>query len=257
MRVYWLVQAEKDVPESNDWLSAAESDRLSSLRFAKRRADWRLGRWTAKRAVAACLNWPPSHPVLARIEIRAQPSGAPEALVASIGTPLVVSLSHRAGRAMCAVSAPGVRLGCDLETIESRTAGFVADYFTPEEQSLVALAASEKRPELVTLIWSAKESALKALREGLRLDTRCVHVGLIEGCPDVSGWSPLHVRSVDGHVFQGWWRITDRMLHTVVADSMSGCPIPLYGSQDPRNGQNPGLAAATATDPAIVSPAGC
>lgn len=38
-----------------------------------------------------------------------------------------------------------------------------------EEQELVARAP--ERDELVALLWSGKESALKALREGLRLDT--------------------------------------------------------------------------------------
>jgi hypothetical protein len=36
------------VPAENDWLSAIEGVCLNSMRFAKRRNDWRLGRWTAK-----------------------------------------------------------------------------------------------------------------------------------------------------------------------------------------------------------------
>ena len=39
------------------WLSAAEIDQMTGLRFPKRRREWRLGRWTAKHAVAACLGW--------------------------------------------------------------------------------------------------------------------------------------------------------------------------------------------------------
>src|SRR5271157_5967895 len=61
MDVYWLEQAEADVPEGNDWLSASEAVRLNAMRFAKRRADWRLGRCTANRAVAAYLDVP-GHP---------------------------------------------------------------------------------------------------------------------------------------------------------------------------------------------------
>lgn len=237
MRVYWLEQAEKNVPETNGWLCAAEIARLNNFRFAKRRMDWRLGRWTAKRAVAARLNWPTCPQVLARIEIRATPSGAPEAIVASLGTPLVISLSHRAGLGTCAVSEAGVKLGCDLEVIEPRGDAFVADYFTSEEQSLITLATSAKRPEVVTLLWSAKESALKAMREGLRLDTRSVSVSLVESGSETSGWSPLCVRCVDGQVLHGWWRTKHGIVHTVVADPASGYPICLAFAEGSRDAE--------------------
>ena len=55
---HWLEQTEADLPAANDWLSAGERLRLDGMRFAKRHADWRLGRWTAKRALAAYLNLP-------------------------------------------------------------------------------------------------------------------------------------------------------------------------------------------------------
>jgi 4'-phosphopantetheinyl transferase len=53
MDVYWLDQTQADVPAGDEWLCAREAACLARLRFAKRRADWRLGRWTAKRALAA------------------------------------------------------------------------------------------------------------------------------------------------------------------------------------------------------------
>jgi 4'-phosphopantetheinyl transferase len=238
MHLYWSEQSANDLPENNLWLSAGEIDRLHSLRFAKRRADWRLGRWTAKRAIAACLNWPAYPQILARIEIRATPSGAPEAVIASLETPVVISLSHRDGRALCAVSLSEIMLGCDLEVIEPHSAAFVADYLTPEEQFLVARTSSSERAEMVTLLWSAKESALKALRQGLRLDTRSVIVSPVAGAPDLDGWSPLRVGCVDGRVFQGWWRTADGVLRTVVANPAPDCPIcvtPLKGAWNPEN----------------------
>ena len=102
MNVYWLEQTEADVPAENDWLSASEMLRLSGLRFAKRRDDWRLGRWTAKRALAACLSLAAHPRVLAKIEIRPAPSGAPEAFVADKPAEVTISLSHRAGIGLCA-----------------------------------------------------------------------------------------------------------------------------------------------------------
>jgi 4'-phosphopantetheinyl transferase len=208
MRVYLLEQREEDVPAGNDWLSAAENDRFRSLRFAKRRADWRLGRWTAKRAIAACLDWPAYSRVLARIEVHANASGAPEALIPNQPANVEISLSHRAGIAICTVAPFGVKLGCDVEMIEQRSDAFVSDYFTPQEQSLVSQATVFERPALVTLLWSAKESALKALHEGLRIDTRNVIVSPSVGAPDMCGWSPLQVYA-GGPCFHGWWRTHD------------------------------------------------
>ncbi len=225
MRVYWLEQKERDVPSDNSWLSPAEVDCLDKLHFAKRRADWRLGRWTAKRSIVACLNWPRHPRILARIEIVAATSGAPEVRLPHLATPVTISLSHRAGVAVCAVTSAGVKLGCDLEVIEHRSPAFVADYFTPLEQALISRASPPQQPALVTLLWSAKESVLKALREGLRLDTRSVIVTPEVGAPDMCGWSSLRACHRDGQGFQGWWRTKERMIHTVLADPRPDCPV--------------------------------
>lgn len=227
MRVYWLEQTETDVPADNHWLSPEEVERLSTFQFAKRRTDWRLGRWTAKQAVNACLNWPSHHRILAKIEIRATATGAPEAVVPNLATPVAISLSHRAGLAICAVAPFGVKLGCDLEVIEPRSDAFLVDYFAPEEQSLLARVSAAEQPSLATLLWSAKESALKALGEGLRLDTRSVIASPNAGAADLSGWSPLRVRHVDGAIFDGWWRIAEGMVYTVVGEPRPDSPIAL------------------------------
>ena len=76
MRVRWFEQTEKDLPIENDWLSGEEITRLAGMRFPKMSADWRLGRWTAKRALACYLGMPGPE-VLRKIEIRPEPSGAP------------------------------------------------------------------------------------------------------------------------------------------------------------------------------------
>src|SRR5579864_2436135 len=234
MNVYWLEQTEADVPAENQWLSASEILTLGRMRFAKRRNDWRLGRWTAKRALAAHLNLRCDRLSLAKIEIRAAASGAPEAFLFNQVAPATISLSHRAGIAMCALALPGAGIGCDLEVIEPRSSAFIADYFTAREQALVERTLLEERPLLVTLLWSAKESALKALHTGLRLNTSCMDVSLIEGLPprtqpsrqelprvpmrdvDPDVWRPLHVRHSGEQVFCGWWRRENGMVRTLV-----------------------------------------
>jgi 4'-phosphopantetheinyl transferase len=225
MNVYWLEQREADVPAENDWLSTNEATCLKGLRFAKRRADWRLGRWTAKCALSVCLDMPAHPQVFSKMDIRPATSGAPEVFFVNQPAVFTISLSHRDGIAACAVAKSGVEMGCDLEMIEPRSDAFVADYFTLEEQALVARAAPADRPRLLALLWSAKESALKALHEGLRLDTRSVIVSPFAASFDLNGWSPLQVRYTGGHVFHGWWQNTDNILRTVVAAQPLDSPI--------------------------------
>jgi 4'-phosphopantetheinyl transferase len=223
-RVYWLEQTEADVPATNDWFSSRESVTLIGMRFAKRRTDWRLGRWTAKCAVASFLNLPADPEALAKIEIRAASSGAPEVFSANEPATVTVSISHRSGASICAIALSGVDLGCDQEVVEPRSQAFVADYFTKDEQTLVAQVCEADRSGLVTLLWSAKESALKALREGLRLDTRSVAVSLVDRDFALGGWSPLRV-CADGRRFQGWWQQAHGVVRTFVADPPSEPPI--------------------------------
>jgi 4'-phosphopantetheinyl transferase len=227
MNVHWLEQTESEVPVENDWLSASEAVCLTALRFPKRRADWRVGRWTAKRALAAYLNVPAHTEVLARIEIRPAPSGAPEVFFANKPSALTISLSHRNGRAICAVAVPDVELGCDLELVEPRSGAFIEDYFTAEEQALAARAPAADRDRLFTLLWSAKESTLKALHQGLRLDARSVIVSLGHASCDLHGWSPMEVRHTSGRIFRGWWQHADSMVRTLVAAPPPDPPIRL------------------------------
>jgi len=225
MEVYWLEQTEADVPPDDDWLSPAEAIVLKSMRFEKRRADWRLGRWTAKRALGSFWNSTASPLALPEIEIFAGPTGAPEVLLSDTPAAVSISLSHRGGRAICAASPSGGALGCDIEIIEPHTEAFVADYFVAEEQELVAGASLGERFPLLALLWSGKESALKALRTGLRLDTRSVVVTPMEDSYNVNGWSPLTVRCIEGQVFHGWWRGADNFMRTVVTETPAPPPV--------------------------------
>jgi 4'-phosphopantetheinyl transferase len=252
--VYWLEQTEADVPADDHWLSLNEKAVLSRLRFAKRRVDWRLGRWTAKRAVASYLK-EPDFQTFPNIEICATPSGAPKAFFRGAPAPVTISLSHRAGAAICAIGPQSMAMGCDLEVIEPRSDSFVFDYFTPEEQGWVARTSARDRPGFVTLLWSAKESALKALGEGLRLDTRSLTASPVTGrnasrgadCLDddtairfqlsdgARSWQPLRVRHSD-QMFYGWWKDAGSLLRTVVATPPPNAPtdmkVPVRSRED-------------------------
>jgi len=220
MDICWLEQTEAQVPDGDDWLSQAETTILRGFRFAKRRADWRLGRWTAKNAVAMRLGARLEHAGLRNIEIRAAASGAPKVFFEGECAPLSISLSHRAGLGACAIGTPGMALGCDLEFVEPHSATFAADYFSTQEQELVMAAGLVNRDWLLALLWSAKESALKALQEGLRLDTRSVIVDPGRLASRQPGrWNPLRARCNNGQMLYGWWNVADGFVRTVLATS--------------------------------------
>jgi 4'-phosphopantetheinyl transferase len=189
----------------------------------KRRTDWRLGRWCAKAGLRAFARL--SAP-LADLEVLADPDGGPRAWLGDRPLPVALSLSHRDGRAAGAVSDGNLRLGCDLETVEPRSDGFLRDYLTAREADRAFGLPPDRRALHAALVWSAKESALKALRTGLRRDTRSVEVThLDEDDAGVPGWHPLAVRDAEtGALLPGWWRALDGQVLTVVADRDDAAP---------------------------------
>lgn len=233
--MWWLAHGEHEVPASRGWLSAHEQEHLASIRYTKRRDEYVTRRWTTKQAVAAVLGLQGDDASLARIEVRHHESGAPFVHLDGRDAQVEVSMSDRAGWAVCLAGAPGVAtvgaLGIDLEIVEPRTDGFVEDYLTPAERDHVrSFAEADRRHEAANLIWSAKEAALKVLRVGLRADTRSVEVRLGgEARPD--GWSAMTVVGEDGPM-PGWWRRDGVFLLTIAATAHREPPTLLARSAD-------------------------
>jgi 4'-phosphopantetheinyl transferase len=210
---WWLARAESQLPAAGEWLAPAERGRAESLRYTKRRTDFLLGRWTLKVAVARLSGWPEDPATLARIEARNAPDGAPELYVDGRPDPRGVSLTDRAGCAVCLVAARAHAVGCDLELVEPRSEAFVRDYLTGPESRWVT-GAGAAREVAANLMWSAKESALKVLRTGLRRDTRSVEVTFAQPMPPELVWSRFQVTAAEGGVFEGWWRRSGAFLLT-------------------------------------------
>jgi 4'-phosphopantetheinyl transferase len=155
-------------------------------------------------------------------------SGAPYVLVDGRPLGLDVSLTDRAGWAVCVVGSDLSRVGCDLEIVEVRSRGFVSDFLTDAEQGYVASQEDgDARNAAANLIWSAKESALKVLQTGLRRDTRSVVVTVEGAAPD--GWGRLTIATAEGARLPGWWRRDGSFLLTIAGESPIGPPEPLPG----------------------------
>lgn len=213
---WWLARAQEQLPDTDGWLTLGERSRSASMRYPKRRTDFLLNRWGLKLAVARVLGWPDDDAALARIEGRAAADGAPELFIDGRPASRGVSLTNRAGCSVCLVADQPAAIGCDLELVETRSDAFVQDYLTEPERDLVT-AAGQARDVAANLIWSAKESALKVLRTGLRRDTRSVEVSVADLTPPERSWSPFQVRSAEGVVFRGWWRRSGSFLLTACA----------------------------------------
>ena len=232
--VYWLECAMDDVPQDNTWLTSKERAHLDSLHVEKRRNDWRLGRWTAKCAVCRLheLIGAPCGSLDVEIEVAA--SGAPSIR----DSDLQISLSHRSGKGLCVLSRYRP-LGCDLELIEHRSKEFVSDCLNESERSFLGRFQAEQST-LVALLWSAKESALKALQLGLRVDTRYVVVSFPESSTSLSfsrgdltipGWYPVTVTLRGSYRLQGWWSRTGMSVRTIISGS-SERPVQLSAYVD-------------------------
>ena len=214
MTIHWRLLPASELPEGNGWLGPEEQKVLAGLRFPKRRSDWRLGRFVAKHAVSAFA----SIDDMNRIEILAAEDGAPEPWIDGQKGDLKISISHREGLAACVVS-QGTAVGCDLEAVEPRSSRFVDDFFTERERIAVETTDDAHRDRHIALSWSAKESALKVLRMGLRRDTRSVEVIIDEVEAVETGWHPLRARiRPEGRAFRGWWRQEAGMVLTIISD---------------------------------------
>jgi 4'-phosphopantetheinyl transferase len=206
------------------FLSLQELARLEGLRFPKRRGEWLLGRWTAKNLAHQCI--PELQGLsLAAFSVLSDSQGAPY-LATLEGTPLPfpLSISHREQYAFCALSLrAGQHLGVDIERIEQRSTGFLEDYFTVNEQRYASQLPDEAQPAWVTVAWSLKESLLKAIGIGLRVDTRrlevnCSYEPSYTPSGDLQDWMPAAVRKENQGIdpFKACWcRFEDYVLTLV------------------------------------------
>jgi 4'-phosphopantetheinyl transferase len=217
-------------------LSVTEQARYARLKIEKRRRDWLLGRWTAKHLLQTYLSQP-SHEVvpLDALVVESRADGVPFAVwcrgAESQLLTVQLSISHSQAHAFCALAPQSshacTSLGADIEKVEPRSSAFVADFFTPDEADSVWRASDQQRALLVTLIWSAKEAALKALHKGLSADTRRISVVCDLTDRTTCAWAPLRF-DLDPGAFgestaSGWWRVAGEFVLTLAV--VPGVPL--------------------------------
>jgi len=146
-------------------LSARETGKYCSFKVEKRRRDWLGGRTALKLAVSRHLV-----PGMPASEIEAVPDkdGRPVLHIKGLPSPSPISLTHSGGYAAAAVGLGGTNaIGADLEVVEKRSTSWARDCFTDAE-----LAVAAGNDAALTLLWTRKEAALKALGLGLSVDLK-------------------------------------------------------------------------------------
>ena len=254
--IHWLVQSADAYPNSPDGvvldgvLHPREQAKFATLKTEKRRQDWLLGRWTAKQLIGEVVvnqigeklpfnsievqNGAMGDPIVncelrivngERFAIQAQSPilRQNQDKFSNLQSLLTLSISHSHAHAFCAlVEKPDWPLGADIEQIEARSAEFVTDYFTEEEQVLVNQLPEDMRDVAVTAVWSAKEAALKALHLGLTVDTRAVACLIEVGEKRPLTWTPFTIHcdvtrlSNPPPPLTGWWRTYENFVLTLV-----------------------------------------
>ena len=221
-QVWYTTQDRQQLPADLDWLTAAERERLEGFRFDKRRRDWLLGRWAAKIALLEVIGL--SRRDIRRLEIDSAPSGAPIPRLDGRSYPIGLSLSHSHDCAFAAVSRGATSLGCDIELVEPRSEIFVETYFTESERAQVDSTSPSYRDTLVTKIWSAKESTLKALQTGLRVDTRRVEV-VDDGTSAGEHWGVVRTVVEEAGEFSCLWRSHGEFILTIATRERVEAPV--------------------------------
>lgn len=211
--IYWLM--DEAGPEGAGLISDSPDDRLSveewnrfrQMRFPKRRSEWLLGRLTAKELIVKCVPGMEKVP-FGQITIANSPAGVPYVCMAEKILPVQLSISHRERCAVAAVSLnAGISQGIDLEWVEDHPLSFYEDFFTADEVRTLGEYVAEQRAWAGSLTWSAKEAVLKALGQGLRMDTRAVEVLRIAK-DQVDGWGEIELRvaNMENESWFGFWR---------------------------------------------------
>ncbi len=221
--VHYTVQDRQQLPTDLGWLTPRERERLDEFRFDKRRGDWLLGRWAAKITLLKISGL--SRRNMRRFEVDSAPNGAPMPRLDGWPYRVGLSLSHSHGRAFSAVSRGAKALGCDIELVEPRSDAFVETFFTEAERAHVEDASPSFRDSLVTKIWSAKESTLKAMHTGLQKDTRSVEV-IDDGDCAGEGWGIARTVVENAGEFSCLWRRDGDFVLSIATRDPVETPVP-------------------------------
>jgi 4'-phosphopantetheinyl transferase len=159
--------------QSADVLHAVETAKFNSFQSQKRKGDFLLGRYCAKKALQAL----ESQLTLQEIHIDAGVFNQP--VIKNPKSHYQVSISHTQSSAVALVFPEEQPMGVDVEMLSAESKAVLTGQFTDQENQLV-LAYRDHIQDIVTLLWTAKESLSKILKTGLTLALHLLEVKTFE-----------------------------------------------------------------------------
>lgn len=184
----WLLYDESGTGDlGEDFLSTAERQRAVRYRSPEKMRQFLFARTLGRLVFARYLDCQPE-------EVTWTASGPPTVCRLDDASPLSVSVSH-SGRALAIAIAPaGAGIGVDIEetsaTLNVSALAHVA--LTPREQAQFNALEPSAQDTFVRRIWTAKEAALKSLRQNRLPSPQELHVDAIDGV--------IHARSRNGQI---------------------------------------------------------
>lgn len=149
--------------QSESWLDDAERTRVGRFARSEDANDFLLGRWLARRALAASTGTRPEH-----WRFEAGDHGKPCARGPSARPP-AFNLSHGGGLIVCALStAAGCSVGVDVESTARRLPGHrLGRFLTERELDALGPEDEDSFAHRFWRTWTLKEAALKAAGTGI------------------------------------------------------------------------------------------
>ncbi len=144
-------------------LSGEEQKYFDSLKFDKRKRDYLVGRYTAKKLLLE--NFIKDAKITFKdISILKDTDGKPELYINDKRPDIMLSISHSGDFASAVASKELKFLGIDTEKIEPRAKSWAEQSFYNTEYH------TNSDDKFLTTLWAKKESVVKALGVGLSVD---------------------------------------------------------------------------------------
>jgi 4'-phosphopantetheinyl transferase len=169
------------------WLSEAERQRASRLRFERDRRRFIVARSRLRELLAERLGTRPQ-----ALELGCGRNGKPELGPRFAHTGWRFNASHCDEVALYAF-ARGSEVGIDIEAIRplAEADDIAARFFAPRERRAYLALAREDRPRGFFRCWTRKEAFVKALGEGLAMPLERLDVSAAPGGWRLESFSPL------------------------------------------------------------------
>lgn len=183
----------------SDLLSAEEIGQVEGFAHNKKRVEWAGGRLAAKSAAAGLLGRTGPPPRALRVEVSAGSAPRLQFPAPADGVrPPVISITHSHGTAAALASREG-RLGLDVELIDESLFETMEGFCGPGERDILKYVLGVSDAEILTRLWTIKESALKAVGTGIPLKDLRVAGAALKGnylVARVGGAGGTTIRSV-------------------------------------------------------------